>query len=134
MKSALAILALCFVTWSAGAQPVYRCGNAYSQTPCPSGGKVVDATDPRTAAQRAEAHRVIADERRLAAEMRRDRLAEQRAATKPAGASSLSGPAPAVPASAAERHHKKKRATTRPLVSTDFVAIDPSSRRRRSRD
>ena len=130
MKSAFAILALCCVTWSAGAQPVYRCGNAYSQTPCPSGGKVVDATDPRTAAQRAEGRRVVDDERRLAAEMRRERLAEQRA-TKPVGASSLSGPAPAVPASAAERHHKKKRATTKPPVSTDFVVIDPSSRKRR---
>jgi len=33
------------------AQPVYRCGNVYSQTPCPQ-GRIVEATDPRTAAQR----------------------------------------------------------------------------------
>ncbi len=131
MKSALAIFALCCVTLSAGAQPVYRCGSEYSRTPCPSGGgKIVDATDPRTAAQRAEARRIAADERRLAAEMRRDRLAEQKT-IKPAGATSLSGPTPATPASAAARHHKKKRATTPPPVTTDFVAIDPSTRKRR---
>ena len=123
----LAALLLAATTLGAGAQPVYRCGSAYSQTPCPA-GRVVDATDPRTAAQRAEAKRVVADERRLAADMRRDRLADQ-AAARPARAGSLS--APAAPASAPERHLvKKKRTSTKRPVTTDFIAVDPTSRAR----
>lgn len=133
MKLATALLMLCLAV-SANAQPVYRCGSTYSQTPCPQ-GRIVEATDPRTAAQRAEARRTVADERRLAAEMRRERLDDQ-AAAKPAGASSLSGtPAtPGKPASAAERGHaKKKRASVKPAPTTDFIAVEPRSRDRPGR-
>ena len=77
MKAAAALI-LCLVAFGTQAQPVYRCGNAYSQVPCPQ-GKVVDATDPRSAAQRAEGRSVAADERRRAAEMKRERLADQAA-------------------------------------------------------
>ncbi|MDE2297251.1 MAG: hypothetical protein KGK18_03715, partial [Burkholderiales bacterium] len=108
----------------AQAQLVYRCGNAYSQTPCAQ-GHVVDATDPRTEAQRAEARSVAADDRRRAAEMRRDRLADQ-AALKPGGASSLSGPAPvqAKAASAAGRNHPtKKRRAGRPAPTNDVIVF-----------
>ena len=116
----------------ANAQAVYRCGSAYSQTPCPQ-ARIVEVGDPRSAAQQADARRVADDERRLAADMRRDRLAEQ-GASRPAGAASLSGPVPTKPASAVEpHHHKKKRASVKPTGSTDFVAIDPGSRKRRGR-
>ena len=71
------------------AQPVYRCGAAYSQLPCPK-ARVVDTDDARSAAQRREAERVVEADRRLAADMRRDRIADE-AARKPGGASSLSG-------------------------------------------
>jgi hypothetical protein len=123
-----AAMALLFVVASAHAAPVYRCGNTYSQTPCPD-GKIVEATDVRSAAQRAEARRVAADERRLAAQMKHDRLTEE-AAIKPAGAASLSAsPAPA--ASGGNGHHtgKKKKASaksksTTAKSTTDFVAVD----------
>ena len=132
MRLTAAVLMFCLWTLGAQAQPVYRCGSVYSQTPCPQ-GKLVEATDPRTAAQRAEAKRVAADERKLAAEMRSDRLAEQ-AALKPAGAGSLSAPTPAKPASAADRGHtKKKKSSTKLAATTDFVAVDPSSKKRRAR-
>lgn len=135
MKHAAAALVFCLAALGgAHAQPVYRCGNVYAQTPCPQ-GYVVEATDPRTAAQRAEARSVAADDRRLAAEMRRDRLADQ-AALKPAGASSLSGPAPvqAKAASAAERGHaRSKRASNRPAPTTDVIVFEPNTRTRRSR-
>ena len=136
MKHTAAVLMFCLATLGGvNAQPVYRCGNVYSQTPCPQ-GRIVEATDPRTAAQREDARRVAADERRLAAEMRRDRLADQ-AALKPAAASSLSGPppVPAKSASSAERGHSKKRrrTATKPAPTTDIIAIDPSTRTRRSR-
>lgn len=135
MNHAAAALMLCLtVLGGARAQPIYRCGNVYSQTPCPQ-GHIVEATDPRTAAQRAEARSVAADDRRLAAEMRLDRLADQ-AALKPTGASSLSGPAPAQAkaASTAERGHaKKKRHATRPAPTTDVIVFEPGTRTRRGR-
>ena len=135
MKHAAAALVFCLATLGGvHAQPVYRCGNVYSQTPCPQ-GRIVEATDPRTAAQRADARRVADDERRLAAEMRRDRLADQ-AALKPAAASSLSGPppAPAKSASGVERgHSKKKRHSAKPAPTTDVIVVEPNSRTRRGR-
>lgn len=100
----LVTLMLCLGTLAANAQPVYRCGSEYSQSPCPQ-AKLVDAADARTEAQRAEARQVAADEKRLGAQMQSDRLAMQ-AAQKPAGAASLSG-APA-PSKHAERSRAKK--------------------------
>ena len=132
MKLAAATLMLFLAMPGVNAQPVYRCGSVYSQTPCPN-GKVVEATDPRTAAQRVEARRVVADERRLAAELRRERLAEQ-AALKPATASSLGGsaPEPAKPASAVPRgHSKKKRVSSKQPPTSGFITVDPSSLPRR---
>jgi hypothetical protein len=73
-------LVLGFASFCAAAQqPVYRCGNSYSQTPCPQ-GRMVTATDVRSAAERAEAARIAANERNLAARMRSDRLADESAA------------------------------------------------------
>jgi hypothetical protein len=119
----------------ANSQTVYRCGSVYSQIPCGE-GKIVEATDPRSAAQRAEAKRVVADERRLAEDMRRDRLAEQ-AAIKPAGATSLSGPP--IPVAkrqvAVARHQSKKKRRALPMAdgADDFVAVDPAGLKRRSK-
>ena len=133
MKHAAALL-LCLVTLGANAQPVYRCGNEYSRSPCPQ-GKVVEASDPRTAAQRAEAQRMAADQQRRAADMRRERLAEQ-AAQRPASAASLSAPpaAPAKPASAGERRPpKKKRASLKPPASAHCTSAEPNSKKQRNR-
>jgi hypothetical protein len=80
---AVALLAL---SGAGGAAPIYRCGNTYSQTPCP-GGKLVDASDPRTAAQRAEARRIAAKEKRDAAR------AAKAAASGASGAASSPMPA-----------------------------------------
>jgi len=133
MRLAAAALMLLFAVAGAHAQVVYRCGSVYSQTPCPQ-AKVVEATDPRSAAQRAEARRVAADERKLAADMRRDRLAEEGALT-PAAAGSLSPskPAAAKPESSANRGtgKKKKKALLKPAAGEDFVASGPSSKKKR---
>lgn len=116
---------------AAQAQTVYRCGNAYSQAPCPD-AKLVEVGDSRSPAQQAEARQAAADDRRLAADMRRDRLADEHA-IRNSGAASLSGPAPTqVAIVTPERHPKKKHAFGKALPVTDFVAFDPSSRKRRS--
>ena len=96
---------------SAGAAPIYRCGNTYSQTPCPQ-GKIVEATDTRTAAQRAEADRIAEADRKAAADLERAR--KQREAEAP--------PAPA------------KRAASAPLEEAPWVVGEPEGRRRLDRD
>jgi protein subunit release factor A len=127
MKLVAAALLLCFAAGGAQAQEVYRCGSAYSQTPCPQ-GRLVEADDSRSEAQRAEAARVAASERRLANEMRRDRLAEE-AALKPALAGSLS--APKVVASSDST--KKKRGSAKAAAHKDFVVTVASEKKKRAR-
>ena len=110
---------------AAQAQPIYRCGAEYSQTPCP-GGKLLESSDPRSAAQRSEAVRVAAQDRRRAAELERERRAQERA-TRPATAAGFNGrPAPPdAAASAAERGKAKKTSKTKPPKDTPFVAVEP---------
>ena len=116
----------------AQAQAIYRCGDTYAQTACPQ-GRIVEASDPRSPEQRAEAQRLAADERRLGFEMARERRAEQ-AALKPALASGFNSrstrPEPTV---APLAHAKKKPVAHKRAATTDFVAQVPGSRQRRGR-
>lgn len=136
MKRWIVALGLTAATLGAQAvQPVYRCGSTYSQVPCPE-GRMVEGTDPRSAAQRAEARRVAALERQQATQMERERRAQE-AAQKPAGASGFDSrsPAPEMAASSAERggHQKKRSKTNKPAASEDFTAVDPTSLKKRGR-
>ena len=84
MKSIVTLM-LCLCTLSAGAQPVYRCGNAYSDSPCPQ-ARLVDASDPRSEAQRADAQRLAANDKQLGEQLARERRtmdAAQARAVKP---------------------------------------------------
>ena len=124
---AIAALLLAIAGVGAQAQTIYRCGNEYTRIPCPQ-GKILEATDSRTGAQRAEARRVAAEEESQAAAMKRERLAAQ-AAEKPALAGRI-GPAPAPlakPASGAGRSRIEARRThplANPKGSTPFTAVD----------
>ena len=90
------------------AQTVYRCGNAYGPMACPE-GRAIDADDARTNAQRAEALRLAADERRRGDDMERARLRRE-AAIRPALASALSlAPAPAATAAPTKKASPKSR-------------------------
>jgi hypothetical protein len=133
MKTWIALtLTIAAVGPHASAASVYRCGNTYSQSPC-AAAQTVEVGDARSTAQQTEAHRVADNERRLAADMRRERLEDQRS-SRSVGAASLSGSPPiAKPVVAASAHHKKKKASAKPAATTDFVAFDPSSRKRRTR-
>ena len=134
-RIAAALLLGCLAISGASAQqPVYRCGNAYSQSPCPQ-GRVVDVADPRSQEQRVDARQLAGDEQQRALRMQRDRLTAQ-AATKPAGAGSLSALPAAAPASAGDRDRrtKKKRSVAgRNPATTDFRAIGPASGKDRVR-
>ena len=124
---ALVLLASAGLTEAAG--PIYRCGGGtYSQVPC-AGGTLVEAADPRTAAQRAEARRAAAAERKAAQSLERDRIAAER--PRPAIAS-LS---PSAAASAPGRdggHKAKRKLKGKPKSGTegDFVAVEPSAKKK----
>ncbi len=108
MKFTLVIAALLAGTaLNAGAAaPIYRCGSVYSQTPCP-GGKLIDSADPRSAAQRAEARKVAAQERKRLAELERDRRAREAAAAASAASDA---------ASATKKTKKKHVKPAKPIV------------------
>ena len=79
-----------FFSVSAGAQTTYKCGNSYSQQPCP-GGTVVDTADPRTSAQKTQAEQATQRDAKLASELEKSRLQKEK---KRAG-DGLAGAAPA---------------------------------------
>jgi hypothetical protein len=104
---AVAVLLSLAAVQALAAQPIYRCGTTYSQVPCPD-GKLVDAADPRSAAQRAEALRIAARERRDATQLERERRARE--------AADKAGAAKASASASGHGKDKKKRAKVTRIV------------------
>ena len=75
---AMLLLAFCFSLPGAQAQNAYRCGNSYSQTPCP-GGVPVDTDDSRSKAQKSQSQAVIKRDLRTADSMEKTRLQQEEA-------------------------------------------------------
>ena len=125
-RLAIASAALWMALAAAQADTVYRCGREYTDQPCPNGRTVVVA-GAATAEQRAEARQVVAREKALAAEMARDRRAEE-ATVRPALAGSLSAPAPA-PSKEAKKHPKKRGKGMSAEDDRDFLAAAPKAKK-----
>jgi len=126
MKRLLAVgLLLGAACTAQGATPIYRCGKTYSQEPCP-GGHLIDAADPRSAAQRAEAARVLQREKKLADDLERDRL-DREAGITPAQAAGFNGRPSPSQGTKPEPSKKKKKKAAKPKAASgaDFVAIEP---------
>jgi hypothetical protein len=127
----LALLAALAALPTAQAQPIYRCGNEYTRIPCP-GGHALEMSDPRSAAQRAEAQRLLVEEEKRGKAMERERRHEE-SAIKPAAATSL-GPAAAASAPAKSSKKTTKKSGSKKSPDTpkdpadrppDFVAAAP---------
>lgn len=71
-----AVMGLCAIPILAHSQNVYRCGNSYSQTPCP-GGVTVDTADSRSATQKTQSLAVIQSDKATAHGMERSRQLEE---------------------------------------------------------
>jgi hypothetical protein len=123
-RFAAAAMLACGMGLVHGAAPIYRCGSVYSQTPCPAGDRI-DAADPRSADQRAQAKRAAAAQRKQASEMERDRRAEAKA-QKPATASGFNGRPPPADSSASAPQAKsgKKSSKAKAAANPDFVALE----------
>jgi hypothetical protein len=107
MKRAAIVLMLALAAAPALAQKVYRCGpggREFSQTPCKE-APPLDASDPRTAAQREQAQANARKDAELAAKLERERHARESAANGQVAA----GFHPAKPASAPSAKAPKKR-------------------------
>jgi hypothetical protein len=120
----LALAAMLLSAACAAQAQVYRCGQTYSQKPCPE-GKLIDSSDPRSAAQRAEAKRMVAREKQLAAKLEQERR-QRDSGTAPAAASLAAAPAASkpVPLNSKMRPKKGKRAAS---TDKDFSAVVPPS-------
>lgn len=129
----IAGLVLALSGTAAGASPIYRCGSTYTSAPCPQ-AVALDNVDARSTAQQAEARATIEQQKRLGAEMERDRRREE-AAHRPALAGSFGPSRPAVVAAAPRptpKKHSRKHATAGVGADTPFTATNPSVRKRRS--
>lgn len=65
------------LTSAASAQTIYKCGDTYSQLPCP-GGVVIDATDRRTSAQKAQSDLATGRDARTAEAMEKARRQQEK--------------------------------------------------------
>ena len=99
----------------AGAQTIWRCGNSYSQQPCPEGAPVT-LSEPVTG--RPAARSAANTDAKLAAEMEKARLAQERNAPKAIVIGSIE-----TPPVAAGRKDGTKPKTGKP---EQFTAISPA--------
>jgi len=73
-----ALLCAALAGWMppAGAQTIYRCGDSYSQKPCP-GGRVVDADDARSASQKSQTDQAVRRDAKAAEALEKARLKDE---------------------------------------------------------
>lgn len=108
--SAIFLIATIALSTGAMAQNVYKCGDAYSQTPCP-GGATVDAADQRTSVQKTQADLATRLDARAADAMEKARLQQEKtdvAANTPTVKPDVTGTA----TDAGTTHAKKKKKRT----------------------
>lgn len=79
-SAVLASIAALSVASAAIAQTVYKCGSAYSQSPCP-GATEVNTEDTRTAAQKAQTDAAAGNAAKTAARMEKERVARENVVT-----------------------------------------------------
>jgi hypothetical protein len=132
-RALLAALALALAGTAAPAETIYRCGNDYTRTPCPS-ARALEIDAGASAARQHEARQVALREERLAARTTSDRRADE-AASRPALAGSL-GPATRPAANSAAKSDKKpakkRRNSAAPDDDRDFIAAVPRAKKARS--
>ena len=75
--NAIFLIATSALSTGVSAQNTYKCGDAYSQLPCP-GGVVVDVTDKRTSAQKTQSDLATGRDARTAEAMEKARLQQEK--------------------------------------------------------
>lgn len=111
------IFLIAFGSMSTGtlAQNIHKCGATYSQTPC-SDGVVLNATDPRTHAQKAQSELNTIRDTRTADAMEKARLKQEKtdlAASAPPAASTATAGGTGTPSKAKQKKKKPPYFTAR---------------------
>ena len=75
--NAIFLIATSALSTGVAAQNTYKCGDTYSQLPCP-GGVVVDVTDKRTSAQKTQSDLATGRDARTAEAMEKARLQQEK--------------------------------------------------------
>jgi len=131
----LATLLISLFTVSSGlqAQNIYKCGNSYSQTPCP-GASTLNLVDARDAAQKSQSDAATRRDHSLAEALEKDRVAQEKiAAIRPPVAEPVVA-AKATPQSDDGVVHKitPKRIGPKHKKPTAFIAEVPGSEKKPS--
>jgi len=71
------LIAACALSTGARAQNVYKCGDSYSQTPCP-GAKLIETQDSRQPEQKKQTDSATHNSAKLAQELQKERLAQEK--------------------------------------------------------
>ncbi len=98
----------------AAAQTIWRCGDSYSQTPCP-GGVAVPAADARSAGQRAQTMEAAQRDAKTGDAMEKDRLKQE----------SKAAPAYIPPTKVDAPVTEKKLGLVKPKKPEYFTAVSP---------
>jgi hypothetical protein len=73
------LISLCALSTGLQAQKIFKCGNSYSQTPCP-GASTLTLDDTRDAAQKQQSNAATRRDTGLAAALEKDRVAQEKIA------------------------------------------------------
>lgn len=99
----------------AGTQETYKCGNSYSQTPCP-GGQKVETDDTRSAEQKAQTRAAAGRDAKAASAMEKERIAKD----------SKAAPAYVAPVRETTPPTESKPVITKPKKPAYFTAVEPA--------
>lgn len=123
MKTLALAVILSIAATVASAQQVWRCGNSYSQQPCP-GGTPLDVTDPHRPADAARVARATKSDQQRADALEKARLEQERKAPRAQvmGAPQAAATPPQSTKKADKKQDKKKPAPKEPA---HFTAVAP---------
>jgi hypothetical protein len=142
-KAGLAtLLILLFAVSSAlQAQNIYKCGNSYSQTPCP-GANTLNLKDAREPAQKLQTDEATRRDEKLAAELEKNRLAQEQAArvhtpaapavTAPTSTPSANNVVSKITPKRIKPKHHKPEAFIALVPGSDKQAIKKKSRKKKT--
>jgi phage repressor protein C with HTH and peptisase S24 domain len=111
----------------AAAQTIYRCGDSYSQKPCP-GGQTIQAADERTQAQKAQTDAAIQRDSRTAATLEKNRLQQEATQARATTAAQHNAPQ----AAASNEPVKKSTASKKSRNPEYFTARDATEKKKKS--
>ena len=127
LSFAMILISLASVSQGLQAQNIYKCGNSYSQTPCP-GASPLSIDDTRTAAQKQQADAATRSNTELAQSLEKTRIAQEKMAAAQSPA------AQPVAAPTAPQHTSKvvskitpKRIKSKKYKPDAFIALVPGS-------